>query len=36
MIESTQNKLNYVVGESEVFPFNIRFFRPEDIKCFLT
>lgn len=35
MIESTQNKLNYVVGESAVFPFNLRFFRPEDIKCFL-
>lgn len=35
MIESTENKLSYIVGESKVFPFNIRFFRPEDIKCFL-
>ena len=35
MIESTQNKLNFVIGQSAVFPFNIRFFRPEDIKCFI-
>lgn len=35
MIESTGNKLSFVIGETPVFPFNIRFFKPEDIKCFI-
>lgn len=35
MIESTENKLTYVVGESAVFAFPFRFFAPGDIQCFL-
>lgn len=35
MIESTSNKLSFVIGETPVFPFNIRFFKPEDIKCYI-
>ena len=35
MIEHTKTKMIYNVGESKVFPFNIRFFEPTDLKVSL-
>lgn len=36
MIESDGVKIVYTVGSATVFAFNLPFFRPEDIHCFLT
>ncbi|MBR7119962.1 MAG: hypothetical protein IKC77_07180 [Lentisphaeria bacterium] len=35
MVESTKNKILYVIGESRSFPFNYKFIKPEDIHLFL-
>ena len=35
MIETTSNKLTYLVADNPVYTFNIPFFQAEDIHCFL-
>lgn len=35
MIESTENKVAYIVGSNNEYAFPIRFFNPEDIHCFV-
>lgn len=35
MVEQTENKMIYVVGSNPVFAFNIRFFAPSEIRCYL-